>query len=388
MDKQLDELSKSLAMKDMSRREALKKFGSGIAGVVLAYSGLSSAQEATAQSTCGASKDYLAVGSFNTNSLLLYDAATGALLGQFDPNNLAKLKTPSAGLFGPDGNLYVSSGIFANHHHVVLQYDGNTGAFLQVFARQNITSPRGLLFGPDGHLYVANGNDAASDDPASVERFDGKTGKFLDYFVAPASGGLEHPNFMVFGPDGGNDGKLDLYVASAHAGSILRYDGATGAFKGVFVAAASGGLDAPFGMVFGPDGNLYIASANWFEGSNGPFYTGPFPPGAVLVYEGPSGSNPGAFLGTFIASGYGGLYNPGGMLFGPHGDLYVASCVQSGKKLRAEPNTSVVLRYDGRTGAFKSVLVAPDSGGLSFPAFLAFGKTNPETLNYRNDSDF
>jgi hypothetical protein len=32
---------------------------------------------------------------------------------------------------------------------------------------------------------------------------------------------------MVFGPDGMNDSKLDLYVATAHAGSILRYNGTT-----------------------------------------------------------------------------------------------------------------------------------------------------------------
>jgi len=58
----------------------------------------------------------------------------------------------------------------------VLQYDGTTGAFLSVFASQNLESPRGILFGPDGDLYVANG----SNNQGSVERFDGKTGAFLD----------------------------------------------------------------------------------------------------------------------------------------------------------------------------------------------------------------
>src|SRR5438876_1187386 len=41
MDKQFDELSKSLA-EGVSRREALKKFGIGLAGVVLAAMGLRS----------------------------------------------------------------------------------------------------------------------------------------------------------------------------------------------------------------------------------------------------------------------------------------------------------------------------------------------------------
>ena len=58
-------------------------------------------------------------------------------------------------------------------------------------------------------------------------------------------------------------------------------------------------------MVFGADGNLYVASGNWFNGINGPFYTGDFPAGAVLRYQGPTGANPGAFLGTFVAGGGG-----------------------------------------------------------------------------------
>jgi DNA-binding beta-propeller fold protein YncE len=327
---------------------------------------------------------YLLVGSFDNNAILRYSESTGAFVDQFDPHNLANLKNPGPGVFGPDGNLYVSSGVFLNNNQKVLQYNGTTGAFQSVFASQNITSPRGVLFGPDGNLYVANGNDAASGDPASVERFDGQTGAFLNFFVAPASGGLEHPSYMVFGPDGKKDGKLDLYVAAGHEGAIYRYDGTTGAFKSVFVTAASGGLDAPAGIVFGPDGNLYVASGNWFTSSNGPFYSGDFPAGAVLRFEGPSGKNPGAFLGTFVAGGSGGLANPSGILFGPDGDLYVASSVQSGTggTLIAEPGTSQVLRYDGTTGAFLGTFVTADSGGLKNAFFLTFTETNPTTLNY------
>jgi len=338
------------------------------------------------------SGSYLLVGSFDNNSVLRYSETTGAFVDQLDPHNLANLKNPSAGVFGPDGNLYVSSNIFQkNSNWKVVEYDGKTGAFLRVFASQNITSPRGLLFGPDGNLYVANGNSVADSDPASVERFDGKTGAFLNYFVAPASGGLEHPSYMVFGPDGQNDGKLDLYVAAAHEGAIYRYDGTTGAFKGVFVTAASGGLDSPQGMAFGADGNLYVASGNWFTSSNGPFYSGNFPPGAVLEFQGPSGQGPsgqkpGDYLSTFVAGGSGGLANPVGMLFGPdpsgngNTDLYVASSALV--NFKGQQGTSEVLRYDGTSGAFLGTLVAPDSGGLKFPTFLAFTETDPTTLNY------
>ena len=48
MDKQFDELSKSLA-EGVTRKEALKKFSIGLAGILLAAVGLSGARQALAQ---------------------------------------------------------------------------------------------------------------------------------------------------------------------------------------------------------------------------------------------------------------------------------------------------------------------------------------------------
>jgi sugar lactone lactonase YvrE len=328
---------------------------------------------------------YLVVGSFDNNAILRYDESTGAFVDQFDPKNLANLKNPNNAVFGPDGNLYASSGLDRGSPPGVLRYNGTTGAFQTVFASQNIDSPRGVLFGPDGNFYLADGDPNTG--YAAVDRFDGKTGAFLNYFVDPANNaGLQHPTGMVFGPDGASDGKLDLYVCAAFENAIYRYDGTTGAplpapgqTGAVFVPAGSGGLNVPAGIVFGADGNLYVTSQNINISSKGDA-----PAGAVLRFEGPSGPNPGAFLGTFVAGGSGGLANPVGILFGHDGDLYVASSVQSntGGLFIAEPGTSQVLRYDGTTGAFLSTFVSPDSGGLKSPFFLAFTETNPTTLNY------
>src|SRR5262249_35749392 len=149
------------------------------------------------------------------------------------------------------------------------------------FAHNHLNGPRGIIFGTDGNLYVADENGNTS-NKGSIVRFDGTTGAFIDNFVASGSGGLAHAQYLVFGPDG------NLYVSSENAqgaatvsGEILRYDGKTGAFLGTYVPSGSGGLDLPFGMTFGADGNLYVAS------SRGQ---------AVLRYQGPSGNNPGAFI--------------------------------------------------------------------------------------------
>ena len=138
---------------------------------------------------------YLIVGSFNNNAVLRYDEKTGAFVDQFDPKNLANLNHPATGVFGPDGNLYVSSGAFLHNNQKVLNYNGTTGAFQTVFPSQNITSPRGVLFGPDGNLYVnSQGTNA-------VLRFNGATGKFMDLFATSDQIDQDSTG-LIFGPDG------------------------------------------------------------------------------------------------------------------------------------------------------------------------------------------
>src|SRR5262249_34024294 len=149
---------------------------------------------------------------------------------------------------------------------------------------------------------------------------------------------------LAFGPDG------NLYVSSRvpnHA--ILRYDGITGAFIDSFVPTGSGGLNGPAGVTFGADGNLYVAS-NQTQ--------------SILRYQGPSGPSPGSPLpstgqtgATFVVAGSGGLANPADVVFGPGGNLYVAS---------QTPNNAV-LAFDGTTGVFIRTYVAPGAGGLVDP---------------------
>jgi outer membrane protein assembly factor BamB len=188
-----------------------------------------------------------------------------------------------------------------------------------------------------------------------VLRYDGASGAFLGVFVAAGSGGLDIAENLTFGPDG------NLYVCSLGSSQVLKYDGRSGAFLGIFVTAGSGGLAGPTGLLFGADGNLYVNSS---RGSQ------------VLRYDGASG----AFRGVFVAAGSGGLETPVGIALGADGNLYVSSL-----------GTSEVLRYDGASGAFLGVFVPQGSGGLDGAYDLAFGPdgnlyvnsfSNGEVLRY------
>ena len=81
----------------------------------------------------------------------------------------------------------------------------------------------------------------ASSGTNSVKRFDGLSGIFVDDFVASNSGGLSSPRGMVFGPDG------NLYVTGYLSNAVHRYDGSTGIFIDRFAE-----MRRPFYMTFTP----------------------------------------------------------------------------------------------------------------------------------------
>jgi uncharacterized protein (TIGR03118 family) len=223
---------------------------------------------------------------------------------------------------------------------------------------------------------------------SAVLRFDGKTGAPLPApgrtgatFVPPGSGGLDQASVgLLFGPDG------NLYVNSHLTNSVLRFDGKTGEPRPAsgqsgadFVPRGSGGLAQPSGLVFGPDGNLYVAAHDPSAGH-----------GAVLRYDGktgaplPASGQTGAF---FVPIDSGGIRNPTALAFGPDGNLYVDS--RAGSR---------VLRYDGKTGAplpaggqTDATFVPQGSGGLNAPNSLNFfgaAKGSPTGQVFNGTSDF
>jgi sugar lactone lactonase YvrE len=163
----------------------------------------------------------------------------------------------------------------------VLRFRGTNGAFAGVFAPHTVNDLRGpgdVKFGPDDNLYVGSGLIAYWPPlpPGSILRYNGATGAFIDAFVPNGSGGLGLPIAFVFGPDG------NLYVCNSkqegedpadRVGEVLRFNGATGAFIDVFIPAEG---EFWVGIAFGPDGNLYVSSPIThrivrFDGTSGAF---------------------------------------------------------------------------------------------------------------------
>ena len=199
--------------------------------------------------------------------------------------------------------------------------------------------PRGMAIGVDGDVFVA------ARDPASVLRFDGETGDYLGVFAdVSIAGEDQRAGEVIFGPGG------DLYVSTGNNNSVLRFHGQTGAFLGEFVPPGLDGLGQAWGMAFGPDGDLYVGSGLTEE---------------VLRYHPPAVvGDPAEFVEVF-ASGNG-LLNPWDVAFGTDGHLYVASS-----------GTDEVLRFQGPNsldmpGAFIDPFIPARTGGLDGPRGLTF----------------
>jgi DNA-binding beta-propeller fold protein YncE len=314
---------------------------------------------------------YVVLSSYGNNSIVRYNEITGQPApaeGQpgatLVPSRGCGLASPLEVLFAPNGDLLVSGG----ENNDILRINRTTGTCLGDFVDQGsggLTVPTGMVFSPDHTAFYVASN---FNNRILRYSYNGTTGTNPTVLVSDPS--LAGPVGMLFGPDG------YLYVSTLNSSSVLRFDAQTGAAVPApgqsgadFVPSGSGGLNRAGGIAFGPDGNLYVASQNT---------------NTVMRYDGTTGDPlpaDGQDGATFVPAGSGGLSRPVGLLFGPSSDrhfpytLYVISL-----------NTDNVLAYHSATGDFLCEFIGAGSGGLSAPRSLAFGNTDPSTLDYVYDN--
>ncbi|HWX66716.1 MAG TPA: hypothetical protein VNZ27_09860 [Rhodanobacter sp.] len=224
----------------------------------------------------------------------------------------------------PYANYFISS--YGSNQ--VMQYNEDTGKFLGVIF--NVQGPVASQVGFGGDLFLS------ANLSGQVLRFDGYTGAYKGVYIDKGNGGLVSPSAPNFGPDN------LVYVGDTTLNQVLRYD-RNGKFVDVF-ADPSSGLNQPFMQTF-DDKYMYIASG----GSN-----------SVIRYDLVTKE-----YSDFVPPGGGGLVRPIGLEFGPDGNMYVGSA-----------KTNAVLRFNGKTGAFIDAFVPPGYGGIVDPHAIRFGGAN------------
>jgi DNA-binding beta-propeller fold protein YncE len=340
--------------------------------------------------------DFLYIGDGFDNTVKTFDAETGRFLGSFVASDCDCSKgsvVPGSNCFcGPRGLIFNHGGnLLVTNQNVgqiqngdILKYNGETGAFLGELVRSadpnSPLAPRGIVLSKHNVLFVADLGDFSHgvDTPGEVRTYNGTTGVFL--------GNLNHPGFNPFHPRGlvfGPDGLLYVSVFDPSEGPnglrgwVLRFDLESGEFEVFIESDDVNNLHRPEGLVFGPDGNLYVTS---FQNLNDPNDTD-----KILIFDGETGE----FLDKID------LYEPGkprafaqALLFGPDGKLFVPITGPFDEMTGAPTGefTGSVRVYNVHTKKFKEIVPPFKKGGpLGMPWYLTFGNTNPKTLAYQCD---
>jgi acetyl esterase/lipase len=256
------------------------------------------------------------------------------------------------------------------NNNQVFEFNATNGQLMAVLvqghwpsnAHGGLSLPHQPLFDWNGNLLVAS---AGTDQ---VLRYDGRSGQYLGVF---AETGLDYPVDLTYGPDGA------LYVSSQLNDRVLRFNPTNGALLSVFVTNTAA-LDGPSGLAFGPDGHLYVSGRfnsviGRYNGSDGtglgtfgaanvaqPFGLRWDATGVLHVVSG-NGNTLARFAtnGTFLGNlGGAGSSLPIGVEFEPDGSLLVASY-----------SNNRVLRY-GTNGTLQGVFAQTTNVLLSGPNFL------------------
>ena len=202
-------------------------------------------------------------------------------------------------------------------------FAGNPASVTHVYAGGGTYAILASATDEDG-IHMQNELLVASFNTDSVLRFKENTAAFLQQ-IGSFGDGLNGPYNMRIGPDG------NIYVPGYFSGNILRYD-ASGTFIDEFIPPGTGGLVNPYDIAFGPDGNLYVASTG----------------NKIIRFD----AGTGAFIDVFATTATDGLNGPIGLMFDSDARLYVSGYV-----------TNNVLRYDISDGSVIDEFISPGAGG-------------------------
>ena len=285
-------------------------------------------------------------------------SVTQRTFAQFDRDERGRVETAAGVVVGPNDNLFV----FSPGSDQIFMLDINTGERKRTISLPFLTTSHQGAIGPDGLMYVVFAPSIAAvsgtSRPDSIERFDPATGDHIDRWVDTSTvPAVRAPFGLTWGPDG------DLYVTSVLAygfdpkdfpfrsDHIARLDGTSGRFKGFVVRDQH----LSFTTTFHPNGRFLVPS-HFFH--------------RVYSYD----TSRARLVDSFVDVNY-----PIGVAYGPDGDLYVASFTDEEhiqhlldrvptNDIRAQGAGSIV-RFNGKSGGrTHSTIVS----GLPFAGYIAF----------------
>jgi hypothetical protein len=237
----------------------------------------------------------------------------GISLNDFAPFDLA---------WAPNGNLWVTSeGVFGHNLDCVVEYDGQTGAFVGYIVPPALAAPCGLgmsFGGPNGNLYVADSIGLLGDEHWEFDRV---THENLGVVVSP-SPPMHAPEFCRFTSSG-------TYLAMGQGNgspvpTVREYDGTTFAFiRDVAVEDDT----SREGVLETPDRCCYLVSDAGPSRNNVEKFD--IVTGELLGVSVPE--NPCLFLGPQAGCAgadpchWDAMDGPADMAYGPNGHLYVSA---------------------------------------------------------------
>lgn len=177
-----------------------------------------------------------AAAEFTANHLFVARTTTGVL--EYDVNRNYVGATSVAGAvdvtFGPQGHMYVARGVLG-----VDEYD-SAGTLIRNIDHVSLSYAAGVTIGPRGNLLITDFNN---DQVVELT----PTGTLVRTIGSAVS--LDGPDTVLVGADG------NMLVSNANTNDITEFD----ALGNVVRYIGSGFLGQPRGMVYGPDGYLYVA---------------------------------------------------------------------------------------------------------------------------------